>query len=43
MPQNTARMMQTHPSPITLFDQGTLAECIDACFCLLYTSPSPRD
>ena len=32
MPQNTARMMQTHPSPITLFDQGTLAECIDACF-----------
>lgn len=32
MPQNTARMMQTHPSPATLFDQGTLAECIDACF-----------
>ncbi|GBF04419.1 ferredoxin-like protein [Deinococcus aerius] len=32
MPQNTARMLQTHPNPASVFDQGALAACIDACF-----------
>ncbi|WP_216328575.1 four-helix bundle copper-binding protein [Deinococcus aestuarii] len=32
MPQNTARMLQTHPNPASVFDQGALADCIDACF-----------
>lgn len=32
MPQNTARMLQTHPNPAHVFDQAALAACIDACF-----------
>lgn len=32
MPQNTARMLQTHPNPQSIFDQDALAGCIDACF-----------
>ncbi|OWL95427.1 hypothetical protein CBQ26_11715 [Deinococcus indicus] len=32
MPASTQRMLQTHPNPAGLFDQGALAECIDACF-----------
>lgn len=25
-------MLQTHPNPASVFDQGALGECIDACF-----------
>lgn len=32
MTQHIQAMLQTHPQPQTLFDQGALAECIDACF-----------
>ena len=32
MTQHIQDMLQTHPQPQTLFDQGTLAECIAACF-----------
>lgn len=32
MPQNTARMLHTHPNPQSLFEQDALAGGIDACF-----------
>ncbi|GAA5534305.1 four-helix bundle copper-binding protein [Deinococcus aluminii] len=43
MTQDVQAMLQTHPQPQTLFDQGALAECIAACFDCAQTCTSCAD
>ena len=43
MTSQYAKLSETHQSYNTFYDTNVILQTVRFCFCLLYTSPSPRD